>query len=282
VIRVNLLIGFVDPLMFYLLLFAVPIAASVLLIYWIKNKSSKPLVLEIAFLAILVFTNIGYFFSIGYISKSWPIILGSGKYYLQSAIILGIFLLSRKKINKLSYLILALVFFFFYHSNRFINVFNKTWYRFNIKSVRGMNLRKPTVETYINIAKYVKDNTGPQDYIFVVWDDMTYSALSKRRSIFPERPYAPVIVPYDLAVDSSYLPGHTGPPIRMEDIIIQRIKYRKPKFIIYKPYTAPYEGLSEHYIGPKVEKYISANYSLTKKVFSSVYDSWIYLYLSSE
>ena len=98
------------------------------------------------------------------------------------------------------------------------------------------------------VASYVRNNTKPNDKIFVLnWWDNIYALADREPSV---NPWVPQLSWY------MEIPG-------IQERIVADLMTSPPKFIIYYPYTK--SGLSS-YIPPKVFEYITSHYSLKEKV----------------
>lgn len=276
--RFLLIKDLIEPALFYISFFLIPLAAILLVTRGFKDKKERGLFLGISFLVILTLSNISYFL------YGYSVILSffsHGKFYLQYPVILLVFIISRSHAYLRSrtstflrnmimslFLVFITIFLSFYQFYKLPNAFLRRWFITDISPLRGINLSENEIKRYVEPSKYIKNNSKDGDLLFVCDYDPTYYALTGLSSIFPEDIYTG-LVPYDMIIDSSFLPRYADKPMRMEDIIIKRIKDGKPKFIIKHAvkiyiYHTPSGELSKYGIGPNSEKYIADNYFLIK------------------
>ena len=272
-IRDIVLQGLIDPLMLYLLLFIIPTIAFGMAIYWIKNKKNCNISMGILFLAVLTYSNIGYFV---YSLSTLPIISGISRFFLHYPAILLVFLIYHlfgylasknlkflKRLAGLSCLFFFIIFLSFYHGYKLTNLFLKKWTIFNIPSIRGIYFPEDAIEMFILPSEYIRNNSVKGDKLYVAFYGPVYYVLSGLPSIFPENIYD--AAPYSMIMDSSKLPRYDWKPMTMEDVVIKKIEEGRPKFIVKRDnYRLSPGELSVFNIGPKAEKYILNNYSLVK------------------
>ena len=271
--------GFVDPLMFYLLLFAVPVTAAVSLLYSLRKQRDDASVLYLLFLTIVTVSIVLYFLHISYIGATLFLV---ARYYIQPPIILLSFLIHRlytysvrcgrstlRSVIKVSSISFVAVFLFFYHGYRISDFFLKKWYTVDMTPIKGLRITDDDIKRYVEPSLYILSNSAEGDTLFVADYDPAYYSLTGRESIFPEDVYI-TMTPYFMEMSSRLYPRYEGGPMRMEDLIIKRIENEKPKFIVrcvtnrYR-YDAPSQDLLTKYsLGPKVEEYLNNNYVLSK------------------